>query len=182
MKNHFHFEVQIKEDIIYQYSQIAGGVYDNRALKILGQQQIADFNSLKWQTLMISDTKQDSKNLKTPSSSRHFSHLFSTYTKYINAKYNRHGNLFERPFHRKKLKTDEYLFNVFIYIHNNPIHHGFVKNLTEWQWCSYANYLSPNPTKFQEGIIGNWFNDIDNFKYIHNNWVDNSDMDEYLGL
>jgi len=182
MKNHFHFAVQIKEGIVYRYSQSIGGVSDNQVLKVLDQLPPADFNSLKWQTMKLSETIQDNKKLKTPNSSRHFSHLFSTYTKYINAKYNRHGNLFERPFHRKKLKTDEYLRNVIIYIHNNPIHHGFVKKLMEWQWSSYANYLPPYPTKFQEDIIGNWFNDIDSFKYIHNNWVDNSDMDEYLGL
>jgi len=56
-----------------------------------------------------------------------FSHLFNDYTQAFNKMYNRKGSLFIPNFKRKKANNENYMGNLICYIHNNPIHHGFVK-------------------------------------------------------
>ncbi len=36
--------------------------------------------------------------------------------------------LFERPFRRKRIENEEHLRTAVVYIHNNPVHHGFCKH------------------------------------------------------
>lgn len=51
-----------------------------------------------------------------------FSNLFNAYTKAFNKKYDRTGSLFEHTFRRKLIDSVDYLRQVILYIHNNPIH------------------------------------------------------------
>lgn len=73
---------------------------------------------------------------KIISASRQFSYLFNAYTQGINKKFNRTGSLFESRFERKKITSDAYLQKVIFYIQNNPIHHGFTKNINLYPWSS----------------------------------------------
>ena len=66
---------------------------------------------------------QNLSGLKPPH--QYFSNLFNAYTKAINKRNKRHGSLFERPFKRKLIKDEDYLKQLVLYIHNNPVHHGF---------------------------------------------------------
>lgn len=47
--------------------------------------------------------------------------LLTGYSMYFNAKHQRKGTLFDRPFRAKHLDTDEYLKYQYAYIHLNPI-------------------------------------------------------------
>lgn len=67
----------------------------------------------------------DSVSLKRPNPTKHLSHLFNAYCKYFNLVYNRHGSLFERPFRLKHIDNEAYMKRIVVYIHNNPVHHGF---------------------------------------------------------
>jgi REP element-mobilizing transposase RayT len=102
-------------------------------------------------------------------SSQAFSNLFNAYTKAFNKSYNRHGALFERPFRRKQIECDNYFQNVIIYIHNNPVHHNICKHPIEYAWSSYLSCISEKPTKIMRKEVINLFNDLDNFKSLHEN-------------
>lgn len=60
-----------------------------------------------------------------------FSNLFNAYAKAINKKYNRDGSLFKERYKRKRI-TDENYLNTIIYIHLNPVKHGFWKTRTDF--------------------------------------------------
>ena len=99
--------------------------------------------------------------------SQSFSNLFNAYTKAFNKKYNRHGALFERPFRRKWVNYDSYFQNLIVYIHNNPVHHNMCDHPLEYAWSSYLSCLSDKPTKLKRQEVIEMFDDIENFKYVH---------------
>ena len=99
--------------------------------------------------------------------SQSFSNLFNAYTKAFNKKYNRHGGLFERPFRRKSIEEDSYFQNLVAYIHNNPVHHNICEHPLHYPWSSYTTCLSDKPTKLKRKEVIALFDDIENFKYVH---------------
>jgi REP element-mobilizing transposase RayT len=78
--------------------------------------------------------------VKVHTASQHFSNLFNTYAQYINRRNQTKGCVFERPFKRKFIDTEEYLSVIVSYIHNNPVHHGFCGHAGEYPWSSYMFY------------------------------------------
>jgi len=107
----------------------------------------------------------DRKKIRTPS--QQFSKLFNSYAQAFNKRFSRHGSLFERPFKRKLIEDESFLKNVLLYIHNNPVHHGFCQHPEEYQWSSYLNYLSDNPSKSSYKEVMELFGDEVNFKFVH---------------
>lgn len=105
---------------------------------------------------------------KVISASRQFSHLFNAYTQGINKKFNRTGSLFESTFERKKITSDAYLQKVIFYIHNNPVHHGFTKNINLYPWSSYETIISDKPTKLKREDVIQFYQNKDNFIEYHN--------------
>jgi putative transposase len=95
-----------------------------------------------------------------------FSHLFNAYSKAYNKFYNRRGSLFMRAFKRKEIVDDSYLTSVILYIHRNPLHHGFVTNLTDWKWSSYTEFLMPTLKPDQQYVI-DWFGNKEEFVKLH---------------
>lgn len=69
--------------------------------------------------------------------SKQFANFFSSYTQSFNKVYKRRGSLFIKNFKRKEIVTENYLRNLLMYIHLNPVHHGFSKQVWEWEWTSY---------------------------------------------
>jgi len=78
-------------------------------------------NKFKTNTFINSEGSDDSFRLKKPNPTNHFSHLFNSYTKAINKQETRTGSLFQHSFKRKKIDTEDYLKQLIIYIHTNPI-------------------------------------------------------------
>jgi len=95
-----------------------------------------------------------------------FSHLFNAYSKAYNKLYNRRGSLFMRAFKRKEIVDDSYFTSVILYIHRNPLHHGFITNLTDWKWSSYTEFLMPVLMPNQQYVI-NWFGNKEEFVKLH---------------
>lgn len=125
--------------------------------------------------------KLDSEKVnKKPS--QNFSHLFNAYAQAINKRYHRHGSLFESPFRRKKV-TDESCFkNLVLYIHNNPIQHGFTKHLLEYPWSSYLSIISLKKTKLQRNKVLGWFDDTANFIDSHHQKIDTISVEKWLKI
>lgn len=143
MPNHFHFVIQVKTE-----KEIL--LYHNVSEK---------------------DKQMISKSMSVYLSQQ-FSNLFNSYSKAFNKMHNRSGKLFRLPFKRKLLDTDLYLQKAIHYVHANPVHHGFVKDMRDWKYSSIHAYESSRKTniKKEAGLI--LFNGIDGFKYFHSQPVD----------
>ena len=102
----------------------------------------------------------------------HFSHLFNAYTQAFNKYSSRHGSLFERPFKRKLIKDDNYLKQLIIYIHNNPVKHEFVSSPQEYPWSTYGEIISNTTTKLPRNEIIDLFSDRENFIACHKKMQD----------
>jgi len=138
MPNHFHFLVKIKkEKIVFNFFRKTFP---------------------KFQTLEKLDNKLISKQ---------FAKLFSCYTQSFNKQNNRKGSLFIKNFKRKNIDTENYLKRTIIYIHQNPVNHGFCDNINKWKYSSYNSIISDKPTVLQKEEVISLFEDIDNFIYCH---------------
>jgi len=86
-----------------------------------------------------------------------FSHLFNGYTQAYNKKYDRRGSLFIPNFKRKEVTNTTYLTQLMAYIHLNPVHHGFVKDIIEWPYSSFHAYLFDKPSRLNRTYFNEWF-------------------------
>ena len=120
------------------------------------------------------------KKIGTPS--QQFSKLFNSYAQSINNRLGCHGALFERPFKRKLIDNEEFLKNVLLYIHNNPVHHKFCEHAMDYPWSSYLTCISSKPTKLKRDTVMGWFDDEANFKFMHDKKIDIEAIEKWLDL
>ncbi len=68
--------------------------------------------------------------------------ILSSYTQGINKELGKTGSLFRQKTKSKLIedKTEDYLFNVFNYIHQNPLRANLVESMEEWQYSSFKDY------------------------------------------
>jgi len=113
---------------------------------------------------------------------QHFSNLFNAYTKAFNKYHETRGALFERPFKRKLVDNETYLKQVILYIHNNPIHHGFCSHPLEYPWSSYLTCTSAKKTKLKRDEVIRWFDGESNFGSKHKEKLELDEMEFWLEL
>jgi putative transposase len=170
MPNHFHLLVRIKENVCYKYQKPNNGTVKENE----------EFELLKWDTMSLADNGTTGNKIPVPY--RHFAHLFDAYSKYLNWSLQRHGNLFERRFKRKHIDNFNYLKNVLIYVHHNPVHHGFCKHPMEYPWSSYLTCISTKPTKLNRETVMGWFDDRANFIHLHEGKIEVEEIEHWLEL
>jgi REP element-mobilizing transposase RayT len=180
--NHFHILVRIKED-----SEVGMYKFLNRDFKDAQRNnkisKKLSFEDVKWQTQNEEDKETTSSNNRLiPEPINHFKHLFSSYAKYYNIKHNRHGSLFEKPFKRKEINHEKYFKQLIIYIHTNPVRHGFTDHPIDWGWSSYLGYFSNLKTFIKKNQTLEHFNDLKNFKKVHEQKTDFSNIENMLGV
>lgn len=109
------------------------------------------------------------KSFKNAEGSLHqpFSNLFNAYTKAINKMYNRTGSLFQEHLKRKEIKTDDYLKNLILYIHLNPLSHEVFENFENYPHSSYKAMILTKPTLLKREEVIALFEDVENFRYVH---------------
>lgn len=162
MPNHFHLLVRIKEVATTTSTSTSTTTTNpDRVLNPVGDKK-----------------NNEQPNVGTPS--QQFSKLFNSYAQAYNKYFKTHGALFERPFKRKLIDSDEYLKQVILYIHNNPIHHGFCKEVTDYPWSSYQNWISEKPSILYAEAIPEWFGDVSNFKALHQRNIKTKEINEWL--
>jgi REP element-mobilizing transposase RayT len=147
MGNHFHLLVRIKEENEVIVTSLPNPV------KVLNP-----------------DWVNSNKTIKPPH--LYFSHLFNSYAQAINKQQHRTGTLFERPFHRLKITSEEYFQNLVVYIHQNPVHHGFTSDFKDYPWSSYGSIISTKPTKVDRETVLERFGGKENFIDVHRKIVD----------
>lgn len=87
-----------------------------------------------------------------------FSDFFNSYTKAFNKRYERKGNLFIRAFNRIPIETESQWQETFLYIHLNPVKHGFVDRTEDWKWSSWHGYQHPEkPSHLVRNYYLNYF-------------------------
>lgn len=72
-----------------------------------------------------------------------------------------------RPFKRIRVNETKYLIKLVHYIHFNPVESKLCYLPEEWPHSSYPNLISNKPTFIDRSVLINWFDDLQNFKYIH---------------
>lgn len=70
------------------------------------------------------------------------SKLSNSYTKYINIKNKRVGHLLQGNFKAVHVGTNEQLLHLSRYIHLNPLVSYLTKNLDNYKWSSYPEYVN----------------------------------------
>ena len=136
MPNHFHFVIRIKEWTENNFAKVPN--FGKVEHDLHAEKSIA---------------------------SKQFAKLISSYTQAFNKYHNRHGNLFERPFKRKRITSEDYLRKAIVYIHRNPINMG--ENMEEYRFSSYRRIISESKTAVQADEVLTLFGTVDNFKYLH---------------
>jgi len=168
MKNHFHFLVWIKEEgEIQPFKPLSGYKTAERVNGLLTPSAVSypDGGSVK---------------RRKPKPSNQFSHLFNSYAQAFNRMYNRTGSVFEKPFKRKLVESEDYLKRLVYYIHHNPVHHDFTDTIIEYPWSSYLEIIGPSETKLKREEVIDWFDDVENFKFYHKQEHELDAMNELL--
>jgi hypothetical protein len=49
----------------------------------------------------------------------------------------------------------------------NPVHHGFVGNISGWKYLSYHSIISELETMLKRKEVIELFEDVENFKFSH---------------
>ena len=175
MPNHFHVLVRIKEE-----NKIG---FIPRKKPLSGQKVTDRVDNMNTPSAVVnpdggSNIEKEQGRKYNPSNQ--FSHLFNSYTQAYNKRFNRYGGLFQSPFKRIWVDDEKYFKNLVIYIHNNPVHHGFAENTIKYLWTSYSSIISEKPTKLMRKEVIDWFEDIENFKYLHKGEYNDASFDKYL--
>lgn len=66
----------------------------------------------------------------------------TSYTVYINKKYERSGHLFQGRYRAVIVDKDNYLLELSRYIHLNPVRAKLVKSPHQYRWTSYKDYMT----------------------------------------
>lgn len=156
MKNHFHLLVKIRS--VEECLNLTGFETPDRVL-----------NPVRGEKLDNLPSKQ-------------FSKLFNSYAQAFNKYHETWGSLFERPFKRKLIANDNYLQKIVLYIHNNPVHHGFCDHPIEYPWSSYLTCISAKPTKLKREMVLDWFDDQTNFLAVHEQKIEKEKIEQWLEM
>ncbi len=91
--------------------------------------------------------------------------LCTSYSKYINKKYERVGHVFQDEFKAVLIESNDQLMWVSAYIHMNAVKDGLVKHPKEYKWSSYNDYISDRntPIVYTDFLIS-IFDDKNNFE------------------
>ena len=206
MKNHFHFLVRVKDlpgcnttspnlpGFNATSADLAGtpnlGFAGNSGKSNLeglagnsGKSNLEGFAGNSGKSILEGLTKNLVGLTKPPKPPyQYFSNLFNAYTKAYNKKYKRTGSLFEKNFHRKSIHNIEYLRNVIVYIHRNPVHHRFCNDPSDYPWSSYKTCFTLQPTKLKRDAVIGWFNDLGNFTHYHQQNIETDVIEKWLEI
>ncbi|MEG2102074.1 MAG: hypothetical protein RRY99_11265 [Flavobacterium sp.] len=142
MPNHFHFVIKIKsKNELFKFFE-----ENNKRSNSRGLHSIDSFPS-----------KQLSK-------------FISSYTQAYNKVFKRHGPLFESPFKRKRINSEQYLRNLIIYVHQNPV--DIKQDFKTYKFSSYVTVLSTQKTNLKRSEVIEYFDDLENFIFCHTNIID----------
>jgi putative transposase len=98
--------------------------------------------------------------------------FFMSYSKSVNRELGLTGSLFRKNVKRKWIETDDYLRKVILYIHRNPVHHGFAEKPEQYLWSSFEKHLHLNKSNLQKDFVLSLFGDAENYRFCHKSPID----------
>lgn len=134
MPNHFHLVIRIRKrkTIVNLFLNHLNSTNNSNhtfpKVKNFGKSEIIKEESISDKTIELFLSKQ-------------FANFFSCYTQSFNKMYKRMGSLFIKNFKREVINDKQHFYNVVIYTHRNPVHHGFRTNFSDWPYSSYFDVL-----------------------------------------
>ncbi|MCW3085774.1 MAG: hypothetical protein JWP12_3140 [Bacteroidetes bacterium] len=153
MPNHFHFLIRIKsEETIFEFLKQNNKLPEPKM-------------TLEEFELLFKDN--DAINLFSLHISKQFSNFFNGYTQALNKQESKKGSLFLHSFKRKEIESTDYLKSLILYIHLNPVRHGFVEKITGWKYLSYHSFVSEQETMLKRKEVIGLFENVENFKFSH---------------
>lgn len=149
MPNHFHLLIRLKDEgTIMQYNKDQDGTQSiSSTIKNLSMENQAGFIV-----------------------HRQLSKLMIGYAKAYNKKYKRRGSLLQQNTKRKLIDNEAYLRRVCLYIHFNPVHHGFVKHPEHWYYSSYEDYIYDYTSFIEKTELLSSFGGRSSFKDAHHQY------------
>ncbi|MEO5948198.1 MAG: hypothetical protein ABIP79_15380 [Chitinophagaceae bacterium] len=137
-------------------------------IKIRDQKELVEYFSIKNEALYGQALPATfDEQLLVKKISKAFSNLLNSYTQAFNKMYARMGSLFMQNMKRVEVIGDESFCKVVHYIHSNPVHHRFVKEMKQWEYSSYKIILSKSPTKLERDYVVKMFGGLDSFVKYH---------------
>lgn len=112
--------------------------------------------------------------------SKQLGHLFNSYAQSVNKMYNRTGPLFESPFERKLVDDEQYIMSMIWYCHRNPLHHGFVDNLRDWEFSSYHSILANDNSIVATEEVLKRFGNISKFEESHRALMKEKEIEKFI--
>jgi putative transposase len=105
------------------------------------------------------------KQLREKGVTEFISKLSNSYTKYFNIKNKRIGPLLQGEFKAIHIETNEQLIHLSRYIHLNPLVAYLIKDLEEYHWSSYKEYIGLTKTNIcSKNIILEQFKSPQDYK------------------
>jgi putative transposase len=143
--NHFHLLVRIHDNIP------------------------TDLTTFKKLSNLSTKSTTSSSLLKTTHNivSHQFRKFFQSYAMAFNKQQSRTGTLFQTPFKRALVDSDQYFTRLVYYIHANPQLHGLIDDFTQWNWSSYQQILHNKPGNLKNTEVINWFGGTEGYKQFH---------------
>lgn len=89
-----------------------------------------------------------------------------SYVGWHNRKYGRIGPLFQGRFRSEPVNSEGYLLTVLRYIHQNPLKANMVKNLSDYKWSSYNNFIESfkgSSTFIDKELLREYFPNMNSF-------------------
>lgn len=96
-----------------------------------------------------------------------FSNCLNSYTKAFNKMYNRKGALFMDYLRRVYVQSDDQFRQTVFYIHKNAVHHGLVKQISDWPYSSYHSFLQNHSAFFSVKNVLDMFEGLTGFVSFH---------------
>ena len=153
-KNYFFFLQKIKRYLspyitLYAYCLMPN--HFHLLVRIRGEWEIKNLfiNSETYQHL----GERERDNFIYKKISKAFANLGSSYAQALNKMYGRKGSLFMPNFKNNPVEDDLAFCKLIHYIHANPVHHGFVRDLKKWRFSSYHSLLSEKDTKLERTYV-----------------------------
>ena len=112
-------------------------------------------------------TRKDGKGEIKLNAAKQLGHFFNCYAQSVNTGIKRHGKLFEEPFSRKEVDSENYFTSLIYYIHFNPQHHEFVDDFRNWEFTSYHSFLRNKNDFLEQAKVMEWFGTPKHFYEAH---------------
>ena len=91
--------------------------------------------------------------------------VFGSYTQAYNKRYRRSGTLFESRYKAILVNSDDYLRQLCLYIHANPVRHGLVRAPESWPYSNYPDWIRPSAgATFHSAFVQQHFSTVEGYR------------------